>query len=314
MPILKRSTKMRYTITDNLLKEVNNIFQELGTDAIQIGKLPVEIFFGVAYADAKIDKKEIRAFTKILVDPGSHGNPLMDKCLNAWLNLDDNIFVRAMSNPNVPVITGTDKIRVQIENLQERYEKFGAQTGSEELLDCIESSVRLINNLDHPHDEYYKHSLLKIAIDVASASGGILGIGNKISASENAFITELKNIFKSPKRFISYKFAFQTISESLCFREDITFLDKQEYNNQYQSYDICKRALEDNEWLSLIDNNDIVFRLEWDALSTSDLQELVKDYTVEIEKRNALREKHRHLSDEEYDLQIDDIKEEIEKL
>ena len=54
----------------------------------------------------------------------------------------------------------------------------------------------LLPTLSSGHRDKLRSEVLGRAADVASATGGILGLGNKISSSEQAVIDDLSSVFE----------------------------------------------------------------------------------------------------------------------
>jgi hypothetical protein len=65
-----------------------------------------------------------------------------------------------------------------------------------DLLEAWEHYIQgLCRRLDEPGKEKLKHDLLDLALKVGQAAGGILGLGNKLSAAEQALLDELEATF-----------------------------------------------------------------------------------------------------------------------
>jgi hypothetical protein len=65
-----------------------------------------------------------------------------------------------------------------------------------EMIDAWKHYINgLCKKLTPPEAEELKHDLLDLARNVAQAAGGFLGLGNKISAAEQAVLTDLEQAF-----------------------------------------------------------------------------------------------------------------------
>ena len=65
-----------------------------------------------------------------------------------------------------------------------------------QLIEAWEHYIKdLCKRLDKPEIEELKHDVLSLAQGVAQAAGGFLGIGNRISAAENAVLNRLEKAF-----------------------------------------------------------------------------------------------------------------------
>lgn len=122
---------------------------------------PFLVFLAVATADGKVDKKEGRAFHKILAQAGDLSSQLLRQVL-AQATDHAAQFIEALSS--------------------------GKITPLEEL-----ESIKKIagDRLDEEEANLFKKSLLAIGIRVAEASGGLFGFGSKISKQEKAALAAL---------------------------------------------------------------------------------------------------------------------------
>lgn len=122
---------------------------------------PLMIFNIVAGADGRIDQKEAQAFKNLLVEGLLSDIELMKLVMNELLqdleNLTSQVFSGEM-NPN----------------------------------DCMES-IRLAVDAELTAEEAlaFKLALLSIGKKIAQASGGFLGMGNKICLSEKQAMAKL---------------------------------------------------------------------------------------------------------------------------
>ena len=302
---------MKYNLTKETLGEIEKITSAMTLgESLPLGKLPILVFVGTAYADGKIDKKELKSFaTAMLADLSIHGNPLLDKCFTSWLNFDESAIYKAIGPSNMPETKGVDKMIDAVQSLKCSYEDSGIESGEEAILYEIKKCTKSVNCLPDPHGKFFKNSLLEVANHIASASGGIFGFGNKVSDKEALFIEKIKEIFNTPKKVFIYCDAFQEIGETLYFKEDLPYLNTCEYNTQSHLLNACIEALEDKEWCEKINNGELSISLDSEPESTSDLNEILAEYRYEIKKRNLLREQYEELSDDEFDSKIDELKE-----
>jgi hypothetical protein len=129
-------------------------------------RAPLVVFFLVAAADGKVDKKEIQKFISILkssVEKGEGGS----------------LFAN--------IVSGT------VANFAELMQEIPHLHPGEQL-DCLRE---LLEQLLPPHDCYaFKKALMGLGVAIAEASGGFLGFGSKISAEEKATLDGIKLLLR----------------------------------------------------------------------------------------------------------------------
>lgn len=112
------------------------------------------VFFLVAAADGKVDKKEVTSFLTLLVDSGKFSDPLLNRLItNVVRELPTMIAV--MASGQVDYIGELGKVR--------------------RIVDARLPAARA---------QEFKLALLSVGVEIASASGGFLGFGSKISKDE----------------------------------------------------------------------------------------------------------------------------------
>jgi tellurite resistance protein len=122
---------------------------------------PFLVFFIVAAADGKVDKKELLAFIEILSDSEKYPNALLNRILANLINEVTSI-ISGMADKDLNYIEELCNLR------------------------------RVIDGNLSPEDAIaFKMSLLIISKEIAEASGGFFGIGNKISKEEKAAIASI---------------------------------------------------------------------------------------------------------------------------
>jgi hypothetical protein len=122
---------------------------------------PFLVFFIVAAADGKVDKKELLAFLEILFDSDKYPNVLFNRILENVRN-DVSTIVSGIADKNLDYIEELSNLR------------------------------RIIDDNFSPEDAIaFKMSLLMISKEIAEASGGFLGFGNKIRKEEKAAIAAI---------------------------------------------------------------------------------------------------------------------------
>lgn len=118
-------------------------------------RAPLLVFMAVAVADGKLDKKEMAAFEKVVANVMTCATPLLRQAMAQML----------------------PEMEYHLEQLQQQ--------------DSAADLARVAHILDTDFaDEAlaFKHSLVTIGIQIAEASGGFLGFGNKISKEEGEAI------------------------------------------------------------------------------------------------------------------------------
>lgn len=126
----------------------------LNSELEKLQKSPFLIFFIVAAADGKVDKKEVEAFIKILSTPEILKNELM-------------AYLISNVGSKIPNIISEMAIG------QKDY--IGELTALKEVIDT---------KLGAEHANNFKITLLKIGKKIAESSGGFFGLGSKISKEE----------------------------------------------------------------------------------------------------------------------------------
>jgi hypothetical protein len=115
---------------------------------------PFLIFFLVAAADGKVDKKELIEFVKLLAEPEKFNNPLLNRIITNVIN-DIPSAIASMAQQQIDYIDELGKLKTIIDN----------KLSSEEA-------------------NAFKVALLLVGKGIAEASGGFLGFGSKISKEE----------------------------------------------------------------------------------------------------------------------------------
>ena len=135
---------------------------EFSIDDFEILKQSVFlIFFLVAAADGKVDKKELIAFVTLLSDPDKVTNTLLNKIVTNVIN-------------DVPAIVA-DMARKQLDYIGE----LGKLKG---IID---------DNLSPDDANAFKMSLFLVGKEIAEASGGFFGFGSKISKEEKGALAAI---------------------------------------------------------------------------------------------------------------------------
>ena len=124
-------------------------------------KAPFLIFFLVAASDGKIDQKEATMFFKILSNPELLRNKLLNRIITNVIN-EIPATLAAMAQQGLDYIAELHELR----QIAER-------------------------RLPPDQAQEFKLSLLLLGKEIASASGGFLGFGAKISKSEMAALTAI---------------------------------------------------------------------------------------------------------------------------
>ncbi|MES2818264.1 MAG: hypothetical protein V4812_04675 [Pseudomonadota bacterium] len=132
--------------------EENTAFSGIEFEALK--RAPFLVFFMVAAADGKIDKKELLAFIKLLTEAETYSNPLLTRIVT---NIIDDI-------PAMATGLGQQCLDYQAE------------------LNRIRTIVE--NRMPAEQAEAFKQALFRVGRDIAQASGGFLGFGSRISRDE----------------------------------------------------------------------------------------------------------------------------------
>jgi tellurite resistance protein len=122
---------------------------------------PFLVFFIVAAADGKVDKKELLSFIEILSDPEKYSNGLLNRIVTNVIN-DVSIIVTTLADSSLDYIEELGNLRRIIDD-----------------------------NLPPEEAIAFKMCLLLIAKEIAEASGGFLGFGSKISKDEKVAIAAI---------------------------------------------------------------------------------------------------------------------------
>ncbi len=127
-------------------------------DYAALKQSPFLVFFLVAGADGKMDKKELISFAEILSDPDKLSSGFL-KRIAAEVISDSTAIVTNMANSDLNYIEELGILRRVIDD-----------------------------NLSTEEGLAFKTSLLMIGKEIAEASGGFLGFGNKISKEEKGIL------------------------------------------------------------------------------------------------------------------------------
>lgn len=112
---------------------------------------PYLIFILVAAADGKVDDKEIKEFIKLLTNPGTLENPLLHKVITSTIGSAGEYLTQVLSR-------------------------------SDDYIQELEKLKRIVDdNLPDSEAREFKMALLQLGKQIAAASGGFFGFGNKIS-------------------------------------------------------------------------------------------------------------------------------------
>ena len=126
-------------------------------DARTLSRAPLLVFLLVAAADGKLDRKEFKKFGEVLEQAANCPSPRLRQAINDMLPTMATIFEDVTQEHFNP-----------IDELQR---------------------VAQIMDTQYPAEaRVFKESLLSLAIQVAQASGGFLGFGNKIDKDEEEAI------------------------------------------------------------------------------------------------------------------------------
>lgn len=115
---------------------------------------PFWTVFAVAASDGNIDQKELRAMLEQIAQASVVGSPLVKEVLSSVVNNTDGLASRAKGR-------GVDLF-----------------TGLKRVADILEAKATL------QEAEDFKRALLLMGLNVARASGGFLGFGDKVSKEE----------------------------------------------------------------------------------------------------------------------------------
>ncbi len=135
---------------------------EFSTDEFESLKLsPFLIFFLVAAADGKVDRKELLEFIKILADPEAISNPLLNRIITNVIN-DTQSMVSSIAQQEIDYIGELGKLK----NIAE-------------------------SNLPPDEANAFKIALFTLGRQIAEASGGFFGFGSKIGKEEKAALAAI---------------------------------------------------------------------------------------------------------------------------
>lgn len=125
---------------------------------------PISIFCLIAGSDGKIDKKEFLAFAKMLMGLKHYDHELINSVYKGTVDNIEDKFNSVVKNLDL-LIPNVKKIRPMLK-------------------DKVEDKIA---------DEFCK-SLLFVGVKVATASGGILGFGAKISKVEKEMLVRISTM------------------------------------------------------------------------------------------------------------------------
>lgn len=130
-------------------------------DFEKLKQSPFLIFFLVAAADGKVDKKEVTEFMKVLSNPDFLKNPLLNRIITNIIN-------------DIPEIIA-EMAAKQLDYISE--------------LETLKSIAD--GNLSEDEANQFKISLFLVGKQIAEASGGFLGFGSKISKEEKSALAAI---------------------------------------------------------------------------------------------------------------------------
>lgn len=115
---------------------------------------PFWVFSAIAQADGKVDKKEVAAFAKLVSEAELFTHPFVREVMKSISTDFNSTWVAYRSD-------------------------------SRAVAEALEEVAGILDaNLDSQDAMHFKRALLGIAIQIAEASGGILGLGQKASKEE----------------------------------------------------------------------------------------------------------------------------------
>lgn len=132
-----------------------------GEDFEVLKQAPFLIFYLVATADGKIDKKELAKFFSVISDLSNYKSPLTHKVITNIIN-DISKMVIEISHKEMSYPAELAKLRVIIDD-----------------------------NLPAEEANKFKMDLVAMGKKIAEASGGFLGLGNKISKEEKTVLNAI---------------------------------------------------------------------------------------------------------------------------
>lgn len=136
-------------------------------DYVILSHFPAVVFLQIAAADGSIDKKEVKAFIDLLMKIDAENCRSIDLCRKVLIADFSSILEKILKDPDL----------------------IGEVT--EASMEIIEEKMNSIESLK------FRKFMLTIAREVASASGGFLGIfGSKIGKQEKAAIESIKSTLK----------------------------------------------------------------------------------------------------------------------
>lgn len=124
-------------------------------------RAPFLVFFIVAAADGKVDRKEVAGLLRLLTDAEHYGSPLL---------------IRIVTN----II---DKLDVMAASLGEQGLNFA--------LELVMVASIVDERMPAAEALAFKRALLTVAEDIAKASGGLFGFGSRISKAERTALTQI---------------------------------------------------------------------------------------------------------------------------
>ena len=144
------------TVSGIVDEQLLNRFIDLDMEADPVAALALVPLVRVAWADDKLEPKELEAILQAAVDAGIEKGSASFRCLQTWL----------------------------------------AQKPDDELNDAWQSYVQALSQqLSVADREAMQIGLITRARHVAEAAGGLLGLGNKVSDAEQEVLNELANAF-----------------------------------------------------------------------------------------------------------------------
>lgn len=134
-------------------------------------KMPIYVFFFIAGADGKVDEKETRMFLGMLKNVEHAPSEVFRSITAQLVDQFEAVFADVVEHdfPNLPAAMATAR-------------------------NIIESAIE-----DPGEKQLYKYCLMTLGKEIASASGGFLGFGSKISKSERASLEALRDLLGVPE-------------------------------------------------------------------------------------------------------------------
>ncbi len=137
----------------------------------KIGRSPVLVFLAVAKADSSISGQEVTTYAE-------HFIPRMQDFAVSHIDHDRSVFQWA------------------IKDAARDWESL-ADTDSDALLDELEQTIRLINSrFTSEASRAWREALLLLGEGIASASGGFLGMTDKVNQAERLVLQRLERMLE----------------------------------------------------------------------------------------------------------------------